>query len=202
MHARGHFKRVDLGEDNRVCKLTRNCTRIPTAIYLRSRETRLILVFSVIAVTSVDNAIVTVRVLVFVAKMPGYDVPSSIFKQSDDLNHFTCRQCRRVLRDPVQLVGCGCRFCFSCVVDGHCSIDAARGGATPRCPSCREELERRNGTWVSLYACREPLVYFKFCISIHAIANVLVSLYYQPKLLVLATTSRTLHAGRCDHISG
>ena len=109
-----------------------------------------------------SDRVATVCALVFVVEMPGYNVPSSIFKNSDDLNHFTCRQCRRVLRDPVQLVGCECRFCFSCVVDGHCSINAARQGATPRCPSCGEELERRNGTWVSLYACREPLVYFLY----------------------------------------
>ena len=51
----------------------------------------------------------------------GYEVGNlSLYSKSGrvktaELKMLSCQQCRKLLRDPVQLITCGCRYCKSCV---------------------------------------------------------------------------------------
>lgn len=52
----------------------------------------------------------------------GFDVANTIvYNQSDtklrraDIATLECPKCTKILRDPVQLITCGCRFCTVCI---------------------------------------------------------------------------------------
>ena len=51
----------------------------------------------------------------------GYDIgDAALYNTSGkvkptELKMLSCQRCRRVLREPMQLITCGCRYCKSCL---------------------------------------------------------------------------------------
>ena len=53
--------------------------------------------------------------------MTGYDVGSATLYnkagklRASEKEMLSCQRCDKLLRDPMQLITCGCRYCKSCV---------------------------------------------------------------------------------------
>jgi len=52
----------------------------------------------------------------------GYDIsettvyhPSGAKMKSQDISNLECPKCTKILREPVQLITCGCRYCTRCI---------------------------------------------------------------------------------------
>ena len=73
--------------------------------------------------------------------MPGYPFKDVIFKNNDYFPDFRCPECELLLKDPVQLLGCGHLLCKSCA-EGIISRYPS-----PVCPEedCREPFDDENG---------------------------------------------------------
>ena len=72
---------------------------------------------------------------------------SKKISNSEVLSHYTCPECKLILRDAVQPT-CGHRICQSCADKILANAEAKKTKA--QCPECGEDVDNEDGAFVRI----------------------------------------------------